>query len=236
MMATPFKSIIDSSNLTLFFSLPFRPAGKKNFFFNGHIAVGLDNIVYQIYNPQLLKSEFLFSKMPLDLWLFGAGGKWVERDSQSPCFRHVYLYGKCESVRTVIYCAGATVKKAAISALETRFYKEDERFLSGQLSYNFFRNNCSTFIARALCEEKIVPHHPFNTIPVFFFKQFIRSFQGGPCALVGKVAKFDSAAFRLRRFCIGMKGLNPQKSMDRWISAFKPPKRGNNKNPSSQRQ
>ena len=98
--------VLASSNLTLFFSLPFRPAGRKNIFYNGHCAVGLDSKVYQVYNPQLLKSNFLFSVMPVGDWLFGEGKKWVERDPSSPKFRHVYLYKTCETRRTVVYAAG----------------------------------------------------------------------------------------------------------------------------------
>ena len=65
-----------SSVLTLFFSLPFHQAGKRNLFFTGHIALGLNGIVYQVYNPGLLKTDFLFSIMPLNEWLHGEGNGW----------------------------------------------------------------------------------------------------------------------------------------------------------------
>ncbi len=91
------------SNLALFFSLPFKPAGRRNLFLNGYIALGVERTIYQVYDPKLLKSDFLFSEMPTRDWLFGDGGYWVDRDPPSPQFKHVYLYRTCESTRTVVH-------------------------------------------------------------------------------------------------------------------------------------
>ena len=139
-----------ASNLILFFSLPFKPVGKVNFFFNGHIALALDNLVYHIVNPYLLRTDFLFSIMPAASWLFGSGGRWVERDSTSPAYRHVYLYKKNESTRTVVYCAGAVVEPRMVEHIRNRFISEDGRFREGATRYDFFRYNCSSIIADAL--------------------------------------------------------------------------------------
>ena len=66
------------SNFTLFFSLPFYPVVKKtNFFYNGHLALGLGKFVYNVYNPSLLNSDFFISKMPINEWF-------TEKDMVSP--------------------------------------------------------------------------------------------------------------------------------------------------------
>jgi hypothetical protein len=216
MTTTSVERILASSNLVLFFSLPFRPVGKKNVFYNGHIALCLNDLVYQVYNPQLLKSRFLFSVMPVAKWLFGRGGKWVERDPASPQFRHVYLYGKSESVRTVVYCAGTTVEDSIVCALKRKFTEDDIGFGQGLFTYGFFNNNCSTLIASALNAQKLVAPSPLNSIPVCFFKRFVLDRKRASGVTVEKITLYDREAFTLHRFCVGMWG-NPQKKMDRWI-------------------
>jgi hypothetical protein len=52
MVENTIERVLSSSNLILFFSLPFRPVGKRNVFYNGHIALGLEGMVYQVYNPK----------------------------------------------------------------------------------------------------------------------------------------------------------------------------------------
>jgi hypothetical protein len=158
------ENVLSSANLILFFSLPFRPAGKRNLFYNGHIALGLEDTVYQVYNPRLLKSDFLFSVMPVREWLFGKGGKWVERDPGSPCFKHVYLYGKSESRRTVVYWAGCKVDTRIIASLREQFMKEDVRYKIGCGSYDLLRNNCSSLIAswRGVYPAPILLRHEGN--------------------------------------------------------------------------
>ncbi len=218
MAIIPAERVLSSSNLIVFFSLPFRPVGKRNAFFNGHIALGLNGKVYQVYNPQLLKSTFLFSVMPVTQWLFGTGGKWVERDPASPRFRHVYLYGKSESSRTVVYCAGTMADATVIGALENKIHDEDRRFEKGLSAYGFFSNNCSTLIASALSEHRVVEPSVFNSVPVCFFKRFVQDRRRASEVRIGKITLYDRTAFSLHRYCIGLWG-DPQKKMDRWISA-----------------
>ena len=109
-MGTPLKT----SNLILYFSLPFKKSGTISPFFNGHIGLSLDGMLYHIVNPHLLKSDFLFSIMPTQEWLFGSSRQWVDRDTASPNYRHVYLYRKNESTRTAVYSAGITVSQDII--------------------------------------------------------------------------------------------------------------------------
>ena len=90
------RKSIEGSNLVLFFSLPFKPAGRRNLSATTQ-PWGLKGVVYQAYDPRLLRTDFLFSVMPLEDWLLGAGGLWVERDPESAQFRHVCLYQTCKA-------------------------------------------------------------------------------------------------------------------------------------------
>jgi hypothetical protein len=62
MVENTIERVLSSSNLILFFSLPFRPVGKRNVFYNGHTALGLEGVVYQVYNPKcnVRASSFLY--------------------------------------------------------------------------------------------------------------------------------------------------------------------------------
>lgn len=162
------RSLLASSNCILFFSLPFKPVGAVSPFFNGHIAVSLEGTLYHIVNPNLLRSDFLFSIMPAESWLFGQGGAWVERDASSPQYKHVYLYRKNETARTVVYGAGITVERTKVTRIRQMFTDEEERFCSGLRKYSFLQNNCSSIIARPFTQEGLVPAGVQNTIPALF--------------------------------------------------------------------
>lgn len=211
------QKLLEASNFVLFFSLPFKPAGKVSFFFNGHIACALDGIVYQIVNPYLLKTDFLFSIMPVSSWLFGSAGKWIERDPASPAYRHVYLYRKNESTRTVIYGAGLRRSIADIAAIKDRFLDEDRRFREGATKYDFFRYNCSSIIADALRKSGLAARTPFNAIPSCFFRNFVQ--KNRAAVTVAALSAFDQTRFSVRRFCLGLPG-DPQRSMVNWAASF----------------
>lgn len=209
-------TLLENSNLTLFFSLPFKPAGKFNLFFNGHIACALNDTVYHIVNPHLLKTDFLFSVMPATSWLFGCGGRWVERDAASPCYTHVYLYRKCESVRTVVYAAGISIEPDRIEHIRNRFTAENRRFKSGARKYNLLTDNCSSIIASALSEAGLISSNPFNAVPSFFFRHFTACHRDR--VELRSIDCLDRSRFSLRRFCLGLWGGNPQGSMNRWMA------------------
>jgi hypothetical protein len=209
-----------ASNLILFFSLPFKPVGKVNFFFNGHIALALDNTVYHIVNPYLLRTDFLFSIMPASSWLFGSGGRWVERDPASPAYRHVYLYKKSESARTVVYGAGAVVEPRVVEEIRNRFISEDRRFREGAARYDFFRYNCSSIIADAFTDAGLVDKNPLNGVPVYFFRRFVE--RRHPDVSLMRIARYDRSRFTTRRFCFGLWGFNPEGVMDRWAASISP--------------
>ena len=212
------KALLKSSNLVLFFSLPFKPVGRVNLFYNGHIALALDEKVYHIVNPTLLKTNFLFSVMPVDSWLFGKGGKWVERDPLSPHYTHVYLYKKCESCRTVVYGAGLTVNKEVVESIRKYFHNEDRRFKTGERQYDFFRSNCSSIIANALVASGLIKNNLFDILPSFLFRGFARNFRKE--VTLRSVNQFDRDRFRIHRLCYGLWGTDPKNIMDRWMATM----------------
>jgi hypothetical protein len=211
--------ILSASNLVLFFSLPFKPAGRRNLFFNGHIALALEGTVYQVYSPKLLKANFLFSRMPVQDWLFGEGGAWVDRDPASPRFTHVYLYGKCESSRTVVYCAGITVLSSDLRRVEERIDDYEKRFRSGEFAFNLLTDNCSSIVAAALESARLVEPHVGNRIPLHLFRNFVSGNAREREVRVGVAATYDRALFELHRLCIGAGLRHPKASVDRWIAA-----------------
>lgn len=211
------QTLLATSNLVLFFSLPFKPVGKVNFFFNGHIACALDGTVYQIVNPYLLKTDFLISIMPTQSWLFGVGGKWIDRDPASPGYRHVYLYRTCESTRTVVYGAGLSLERTRVDSIRDRFLSEDRRFRNGATRYNFFRYNCSSIIADALCDSGLAGTDPLNAVPSIFFRRFAMRHRGE--AAIACTDRYDRARFAVRRLCFGLRG-NPQRTMVRWAAGL----------------
>jgi len=210
--------VIDHSNLIVFFSLPFKPIGTTNPFFNGHIALAIDSTVYHIVNPYLLKTKFLFSIMPLQSWLFGKGGKWVERDPSSPEYTHVYLYRKSESTRTVVYGAGITVPSSIKETIVEKINDENRRFSEGDRTYNLFHANCSSIIADALVPVGLMDQSVLNKLPVMFFKRFVKRNKNG--ILFGSTSGFDSTRFTVHRFCYGLWSFNPKREMDRWITVM----------------
>ncbi len=203
--------------MTLFFSLPFKPAGRKNCFLSGHIALALEDIVYQVYNPGLLKAPFLFSIMPVSDWLYGRAPKWVERDPASPNYRHVYLYGRGESFRTVIYCASVSVRSEVSEEIRKRFERDEKRFERGERRYGIIRSNCSSIIADALAEAGLVGRKPSTRVPAFLFKGLVDGRARIGAVSIRKIDRQDTAEFRLHRACAGLWGFDPQGAMDRWL-------------------
>ncbi len=216
--AGPVRQTLGLSNLVLFFSLPFRPVGKRNHFCNGHIALGVEGTIYQVYDPGLLKTSFLFSRMPALDWLFGNGGSWVDRDPSSPRFTHVYLYGRCETRRTVVYYAAMEVDSAAIRHIRADIAEKEDRFRRGESRFTLFSDNCSSMVAGALEKVGLVEPSPVNRVPVRLFKRLVRRSARDLPVRVGKVAAYDGSAFELHRYCIGSGILHPEKAVDRWIA------------------
>ena len=155
--------------------------------------------------------------MPVADWLFGKGGKWVERDPSSPKFRHVYLYKTCETRRTVVYAAGIRASETMVTAIRTVFDDEDRRFRTGGIRYDFLRSNCSSIIASGLVRCGLLGTGPANLVPALLFKKFVARCRPHMPLAVGRTAPPDLRRFSLHRFCIGLWGMHPQESMDHWL-------------------
>ena len=207
---------VESCPLLLF---AFQTGGRRNLFLNGHIALGMEGTVYQVYDPKLLKADFLFSLMPWRDWLFGKGGAWVDRDPSSSRFTHVYLYGKCESKRTVVYYAGMKVESSTLKQIKARTSEEERRFRRGDLTFNILGSNCSSMIAAALGSVGLVAASALNRVPVRLFKDFVRKNTRESEVRVGKVAAYDESRFGLHRYCVGTGIMHPEKALDRWVAA-----------------
>ncbi len=202
--------------MTLFFSLPFEPIGHKNAFCSGHVALALADVVYQVFDPDLLHAPFLFSMMPLTDWLYARGRTWVDRNPSSPLYTHVYLYGKGESIRTVIYSAGFAVNPRVLNDIDRHFETEEERFRLGANRYSILRNNCSSILAEALAQAGFVDQKLSNRIPSCLFREFVRKRLEAGMISIEKIACQDTNDFRLHRVCAGLRGFDPQRRMDEW--------------------
>jgi hypothetical protein len=176
----------------------------RNLLLNGHIALGMEGMVYQAYDPKLLKADFLFSRMPWRDWLFGKGGASVDRDPSSPRFTHVYLYGECESKRTLVYYAGIEVESSTLKQIKARISEEERRFRRGDLTFNILGSNCSSMIAAALESVGLVAASALNRVPVRLFKDFVRRNTRESRVRVGKV--------------VGTGIMHPEKAVDRWVA------------------
>ena len=212
------NTLLSTSNLILFFSLPFKPAGTNNLFFNGHTALALGDTVYHIVNPSLLRTDFLFSVMPVASWLYGPPGSWVDRNPASPSYTHVYLYRKCESTRTVVYAAGMKVEPELTKNIRDRFTAENDLFRTGARKYNLFTENCSSVIADALVESGLLSKSILNNIPSILFRRFVQLRSRD--VQVKSIDRLDHRRFTLHRICYGLWSFNPRRAMDRWIASL----------------
>ena len=156
-------NVLGSSNLVLLFSLLFKPAGRRNLFLNGYIALALGGTVHQVYDSKRLKADFLFSRMPV-------------RDLAGPrsLFTHVYLCGRCETSRAVVYHAGVTAGYSALQQFDERIADDERRFRSSKLAFNLLSDNRSSIMAAVLESAGLVEERAVNRIPARLLKVFVR--------------------------------------------------------------
>ena len=207
------------SRLILYFSLPFTQKHKRGFFFNGHIALQAGGDVYQIFNPELLKSPFLISRMPVNAWLYDAAVKWVERSQKSPYYRWVNLYGKAETERTAVYAlAREKVPEENIAAVHTYFADLEHEFEKGRVRFSILWNNCINLLAPVLKTNGFLPAGYPALIPVLSFKKavsFMRETEKN-CSVYRVPGKL-LPSFKTQPFCIGLCNLSAEKHMDGFI-------------------
>lgn len=208
------------NHLTIFFSLPFYPVYKKNLFFNGHIALGIEDKVYQIFNPYLLKSDFLVSIMPVDEWLFNDSDYWVDRDKDSKTYTYVHLYKKGELKRTTLFYCSLEVSTQTIQSAKDFFYDIENRFKSGSLKFRVFQDNCSGLIADFFYKEKLIKKNFFDFIPYIFFKNLVKNFYKKNLNFkTGIFLKELNNSFKIHNFLFPFI-FNPKVKILKWIKKY----------------
>jgi len=207
-------------NFILFFSLPFYPLSKMykrriNF---GHLTVCLGDTVFQLHDPERLRSKFLVSRMPVTTWLF-EDGRWHDWDPDSECYRHVHLYERAEVKRTAIfYAALKSLSKEKQKYYEDYFEDMERDFHRGHRTFTVIQNNCSVAIDHILYREGWLQKQPFDFIPAIIFKRLVnawmstaREFETG-CVCNGRLPQF-----KIQKFCPGIYSFDPLQAMVRWL-------------------
>ncbi|HOJ64424.1 MAG TPA: hypothetical protein PLE45_08380 [Spirochaetota bacterium] len=208
------------NRLTLFFSLPFYPSERKNMFLHGHISLGIEDRVYQIFNPYLLKSDFLVSIMPVDEWLYNDSSYWVDRDKKSKTYRYVHLYRKSELKRTTVFYCSFKVEKETIEKANSFFSEIEKLFKYGKLKFRVFKDNCSGLIADFFYKERLIKRNFFNFIPFLFFKKVIVTLSHKKIDFVtGILFKEKNMDFNIHNFCWPYI-YKPEKTILKWIKKY----------------
>ncbi len=201
--------------MTVYFSMPFYPVVKKTYFYNGHLALSINNIVYQIFNPDMLKSNFLVSKMPVENWLYKEKVRWADKDRTSNTYRFVNLYGKSEIKRTLVYF----IQINDISKKNKLYYKEyfkqlEERYQKKQVKFSIYRRNCASLLNPVFYKEGILKLRLLNFIPVSVFKNIIKACKSNNRDFTaGKIEDIGSK-YRIHKFCLGIFRRSPEKALD----------------------
>jgi hypothetical protein len=207
------------NDLTVFFSLPFYPVKNKTYFFHGHFALGLEDKVYQIYNPKMLKSDFLISIMPKNEWLYGNSKFWVDRNKNSKTYKHVHLYKKSELNRTTVFYAGLTnLDKYIINHIKNYFDLLENKYKNGKLKFNFFTNNCASLLNNIFYDQNWLNKELLDNIPSVIFRRLIEMWKKNKMDFnLGKLSKLHNNDFNVHKFCIGIPSLSSERFIDNWI-------------------
>ena len=208
-------------NFVLFFSLPFYPVCKlyrRTISYHGHLSLGLGNTVYQLHDPEKLRSSFLVSRMPITAWLYEDGG-WFDRDPASPSFRHVHLYEKAEVKRTVIFYAALKDFPPDKEQFYADHFEDLEKtFHSGGYRFSRLDNNCSSVINNIFYREKWFRKGLFDFLPAFSFKRLIVAWRKrGFDFITGYISEYYAYQFKPQRLCLGMYTLSPDRELIRLL-------------------
>jgi hypothetical protein len=205
-------------NFILFFSLPFYPVRRKTYYYHGHLALALRGTAYQLHDPHMLKSSFMVSKMPLDDWLF-RDGPWFDDDPASTSYRHVHLYERAETKRTMVfYTALRGMPEAKLDACSQFLETIEQRYQQGDLVFAKYHDNCVSLINPLYYREGWLRCLPFDIIPAVIYRRICRAWKRLHLPFVaGRVNDTITQDYRLHRFCWGPWPLYPEEYMLRWI-------------------
>jgi len=206
-------------NLILFFSLPFLPRSKvykKNYFVYGHLSLALGSTVYQLHDPARLRSSFLVSRMPVDVWLFD-DGPWFEQDKTSPAYRHIHLYETAEVKRTAVFFAALKNFPLDRQKQYARYFELLERsFQQGRFMFRLVRNNCTHALNAIFYREQWMRRGMFDFIPSIVFKKIIAGWERRRLHYTtGCFYQINSWQFKVHPFCLGIFSLNPAQALIR---------------------
>jgi hypothetical protein len=208
-------------NFILFFSLPFYPvcrAYRKTVSFNGHLSLALDKNVYQLHDPEKLRSSFLVSKMPTSSWLF-EDGRWYEWDPSSDRYRHVHLYERAEVKRTVVfYAALKNVLPGKLEIYEKYFNTLEDNFQRGVYRFSLLGNNCSRAINRIFYREDWFKPGLLDFLPAITFKRLVTSWKKkGFDFITGYLDVNRLSQFRVHKLCFGLFTPFPDRELANWL-------------------
>ncbi len=202
-----------NSEIYVYFSLPFYPVKQKTYFYHGHISLGIEDKIYQLFNPRMLKSDFILSVMPSKFWFYKSIRNWVDRDRTSPTYGYVSLYSTCETERTrIFYIRFLDIKKSNLEKHKDFLSRLNEKYNNKEIDFRILKNNCVSVILSIFYDEGILKKGIFDFFPFVLFKRIIkngvkknRSFEAG--IVDGKMKK----NFKLHKFCLGLFTLSPEK-------------------------
>lgn len=209
-------------NLILFFSLPFIPLKQKAFrrrINYGHLAVSLGDTVYQMVEPERLKSNFLVSRMPLNSWLY-EDGPWHEWDMDSDDYRHVHLFERAEVKRTsVFYAALNSYPESKIIIYKDYFERVEDSFQNGKMAFKLLTDNCSHMICEMFYREGWLGKHLFDFLPAHTYKRLVRAWhhKGHDCTVGFMDENRQRDQFDLQRVCPGVFSFDARLGMIRWV-------------------
>jgi hypothetical protein len=194
------------NTVTVYFSLPFYPRARKTFFYHGHLALAINDTVYQLFDPRMLKSDFLISEMPVEEWLYGTSKVWCCKVPADPKYSYVYLYGCGEAFRTILYSVTIDdVSDQAVAAMKTAMTNLKTAYKTGHCSFNAFSRNCATFVADIIYELVPVKHHFFDFLPAIMFQKIIRMLKKQDIPYTtGIISSMKEETFSIHRICIGL--------------------------------
>jgi hypothetical protein len=208
-------------NFVLFFSLPFYPvcrAYRKTVSFNGHLSLSLGKNVYQLHDPEKLRSSFLVSKMPTSSWLF-EDGRWYEWDPSSDRYRHVHLYERAEVKRTVVfYAALKNMPSGKLTLYEDYFNTLEDSFQRGTYRFSLLSNNCSRSINRVFYRENWFNPGPLDFLPAITFKRLVHSWKKRGFNFISGYLDINRLSqFKLHKLCFGLFTPFPDRELANWL-------------------
>jgi hypothetical protein len=202
--------------ITIYFSFPFYPIKRKTHFYNGHLALGIEDSVYQAYNPKMLKSGFLISVMPISEWLFGKSKRWCFEKATDRRYKYVYLYGVGEAYRTKVYFVTVNnLPDASLKRFKDAYAQIEDDYQNKRCDFDALKFNCSTIIGNLIYDSLPIEKSRFDFLPGVLFTRIVIAMRAQNISHTkGYISNIDSALFKLHRFCLGVTSFSSERFFD----------------------